>query len=50
MEAEQRNQCRLVYKPSNFKADSSFHRIKLQCSVPGARITIRSGYYAFARP
>jgi VWFA-related protein len=50
MEAEQRNQYRLVYKPSKFKADSSFHRIKLQCSIPGARIAIRSGYYAFARP
>jgi VWFA-related protein len=50
IEAEQRNQYRLVYKPSNFKADSSFHRIGLQCSVRGARITTRAGYYAFARP
>ena len=50
MEAEQRNQYRLVYKPTNFKADGSFHRIRLQCSTPGAHITTRSGYYAFARP
>ena len=50
IEAEQRNQYRLVYKPSNFKADSSFHRIRLQCSVTGARVVTRSGYYAFARP
>ncbi len=50
IEAEQRNQYRLLYKPSNFKADSSFHRIRLQCSIPGARIVTRSGYYAFARP
>jgi Ca-activated chloride channel homolog len=50
MEAEQRTQYRLVYKPSNFKADSSFHTVHLRCSVSGARITARSGYYAFARP
>jgi hypothetical protein len=50
MEAEQRTQYRLVYKPSNFKADSSFHTVRLRCSVSGARITARSGYYAFARP
>lgn len=49
MEAEQRNQYRLVYKPSNFKADNSFHKIRLQSSVPGSRIATRSGYYAFAR-
>lgn len=50
MEAEQRNQYRLVYKPSNFKADKTFHRIGVACSVPGAHVTARSGYYAFARP
>lgn len=50
MESEQRNQYRLIYKPSNFKADSSFHRIRLRCSVQGAHITARSGYYAFPRP
>ncbi|MGA8528211.1 MAG: hypothetical protein WB622_00755, partial [Acidobacteriaceae bacterium] len=50
MESEQRNQYRMVYKPTNFKADKSFHRIRLECSVPGAHITARSGYYAFPRP
>lgn len=50
MESEQRNQYRMVYKPTGFKADGSFHRIRLQCSSPGAHITVRSGYYAFPRP
>ncbi len=45
IEAEQRNQYRLVYKPSNFQADRSFHRIRL--TVANARISTRSGYYAF---
>jgi VWFA-related protein len=50
MEAEQRNQYFLVYKPSGLKTDGSFHRIDLRCLVPGARIASRSGYYAFAHP
>ncbi|MGA7524345.1 MAG: VWA domain-containing protein [Acidobacteriaceae bacterium] len=50
MESEQRNQYRLVYKPTNFQANGSFHRIRLHCSVPGAHITARSGYYASPRP
>lgn len=50
MEEEQRNQYFLVYKPSQLKTDESFHRIDLRCSVPGARIVSRSGYYAFAHP
>lgn len=50
MESEQRNQYRLIYKPTAFKADSSFHRIRLRCSTPGAHITTRSGYYAVPRP
>jgi Ca-activated chloride channel family protein len=50
MEAEQRNQYLLVYKPSELKADGSFHGLRLQSSVPGAHIAARSGYYAFARP
>jgi Ca-activated chloride channel homolog len=50
MEAEQRYQYFLGYKPSQLTADGAFHRIRLQCSVPGARIATRSGYYAFARP
>jgi Ca-activated chloride channel family protein len=50
IEAEQRYQYRLVYKPSAFTADGSFHRVRLQSLVPGARIVTRSGYYAFPRP
>jgi VWFA-related protein len=50
MEEEQRNQYLLVYKPSTFSADGSFHQIRLQSSIPGARIAARSGYYAFPRP
>ncbi len=50
IEAEQRNQYRLVYKPSNFQADRSFHRIRLTSSASGSRIVTRSGYYAFPRP
>jgi len=50
IEAEQRNQYRLVYKPSNFIPDGKFHHIKLGCSIKGARIVTRSGYYAFPRP
>ncbi|MDX6456566.1 MAG: hypothetical protein QOE55_263 [Acidobacteriaceae bacterium] len=50
MEAEQRYQYLLVYKPSELKDDGSYHRVELQCSVPGARIATRSGYYAVARP
>jgi VWFA-related protein len=49
IEAEQRNQYRLVYRPSTFKANGEFHSIKLGCSIKGARITSRSGYYAFPR-
>ncbi len=49
IEAEQRNQYRLVYKPSAFKANGEFHTVKLGCSVKGAKIAARSGYYAFAR-
>ncbi len=50
MEAEQRYQYHLVYKPQDFKADGSFHPIRLQCGVPGAHINTRSGYYAFPQP
>src|ERR1700722_5260896 len=45
IDADQRNQYRLVYKPSNLIADGSFHRVKLRCSVRGAAILARSGYY-----
>ena len=49
IEAEQRNQYQLVYKPSGFKPNGAFHRVKLNSSVKGAQIISPSGYYAFAR-
>ncbi len=50
IEAEQRNQFRLVYRPAAFVADGSFHPIQLRCLTQGCRIATRSGYYAFPRP
>jgi len=50
MEAEQRNQFHLVYKPSDFKANGQFHRIKLRCAIKGSKVVARSGYYALPRP
>ncbi|MEO8735010.1 MAG: VWA domain-containing protein [Edaphobacter sp.] len=46
MESDQRNQYRLVYKPSHLKLDGSFHTIKLDSPNRGGVITTRSGYYA----
>jgi VWFA-related protein len=50
MEAEQRNQFHLVYKPSDFSTNGHFHRITLHCAIRGAKVVTRSGYYAFAQP
>lgn len=49
IEWEQRFQYHLVYKPANFRADGTFHYLKLRCLLPGAKVTSRTGYYAFAR-
>jgi VWFA-related protein len=49
IEAEQRNQYLLAYKPTGFKADGAFHTISLRCTMKGTRIVSRSGYYAFPR-
>jgi len=46
IEANLRNQYRLVYRPVKIKADGSFHRIKLDSPNRGGVITVRSGYYA----
>jgi Ca-activated chloride channel homolog len=43
IDADQRNQYRLVYKPSDLTPNGSFHRIKLRCSVRGTTILTRSG-------
>jgi VWFA-related protein len=50
MEAEQRSQFHLVYKPSDFKANGKFHRITLHCTIKGVKVVTRSGYYALSRP
>ncbi len=46
IEADLRNQYRLVYRPAGLKHDGSFHRIELKAPERVDRITIRSGYYA----
>lgn len=49
IEADLRNQYRLVYKPAELKRDGSFHRVELNEPERVDRITIRSGYYAPTR-
>jgi Ca-activated chloride channel homolog len=46
IEADRRNEYRLVYKPPDLKPDGSFHRIALIAPERVETITIRSGYYA----
>lgn len=46
IEADLRDQYRLVYKSPNLKHDGSFHRINLIGPDRAERITVRSGYYA----
>jgi Ca-activated chloride channel family protein len=49
VEADLRNQYRLVYKPAGLKHDASFHPITLEVPDRVDSITIRSGYYAPAQ-
>jgi Ca-activated chloride channel family protein len=46
IEADLRNQYRIVYKPAELKHDRSFHRIEIRGPERVDKITIRSGYYA----
>lgn len=46
MEADFRNQYRLIYKPAQLKRDGSFHSIVLMTPQRVDSITMRSGYYA----
>jgi len=46
VEADLRNQYRLVYKPSALKHDGSFHRIELRGPERVESIAVRAGYYA----
>jgi Ca-activated chloride channel homolog len=49
IEADLRNQYRLIYKPAELKHDGSFHHVVLKASERVDSITIRSGYYAPTR-
>jgi len=46
IEADLRNQYRLIYRPEELKHDGSFHRIQLKPPDRVESVTIRSGYYA----
>jgi VWFA-related protein len=46
IEADLRNQYRLVYKPADIRPNGSFHRIELKAPERVDSISIRSGYYA----
>jgi VWFA-related protein len=46
IEADLRNQYRLVYKPAELTPNGSFHRIALKAPERVYSLTIRSGYYA----
>ena len=50
IEADLRDQYRLIYKPSELTHDGSFHRIELRAGERVDSIAIRSGYYAPSRP
>jgi Ca-activated chloride channel family protein len=46
IEADRRNQYRLIYKPAELKRDGSFHHIELKASERVNSIIVRSGYYS----
>ena len=46
IEAELRNQYRVIYNPAELQHNGMFHRIELQTPERVATISIRSGYYA----
>jgi VWFA-related protein len=46
IEADVRNQYRLIYNPAMLRPDGSFHRIQLLGPDRAAMIVVRSGYYA----
>ena len=46
IEADLRNEYRIVYKPADLQHDRSFHRVMLVPPERVDRVTIRSGYYA----
>jgi Ca-activated chloride channel homolog len=46
IEADLRNQYRLIYKPADLRRDGSFHRIELKGPARVENIDVRTGYYA----
>jgi VWFA-related protein len=46
IDADQRNQYRVVYKPNALKHDGTFHHIKLDSPNRGGVFTAKAGYYA----
>jgi len=46
IEADLRNQYRIIYTPPEVKHDGSFHRIALKAPERVDRLVVRSGYYA----
>lgn len=49
IEADLRNQYRLIYKPAEWQHDGAFHRVELKVPARVDSITVRSGYYAPVR-
>jgi len=49
IEADLRNQYRLIYKPAELTPNGSFHRVELKTPERIYSLTIRSGYYAPVR-
>jgi VWFA-related protein len=49
IEANLRNQYRLIYNPAELRHDGAFHRIELRAPARVDTISVRSGYYAPAR-
>jgi len=43
---ELRHQYFVIYSPTNFEPDGSFHKIKIKSSVKNTEVRARSGYYA----
>ncbi len=43
---ELRHQYFIIYSPTNFAMDGSFHKIRVKSDVKNATVRVRSGYYA----
>ena len=43
---ELRHQYFIIYSPTNFAMDGSFHKVRIKSNVKNATVRVRSGYYA----